>query len=69
MYLVDSIFKNGLTKAHVYFHRADVYVKTLEYIIKYRGLYPNQNEYIDFAIEYEFRKPISQLLKMTEEKS
>lgn len=66
MHLVNSICRNGLAKAHIYFNRASIYVKTLENIMIYMGLYPNKNEYIDFAISNEFKQPITQLISLTE---
>ncbi|MCM1004290.1 MAG: hypothetical protein NC408_08120 [Candidatus Gastranaerophilales bacterium] len=69
MHLVKSIFNKGLEEAHTYCLRAKVHAEILEDIIKYMEIYPNKNEYIDFAIRYEFKQPIWQLIKMTENKN
>lgn len=65
MHLVNSIYTKGLEAAHAYSIRAEVYANILEDIVKQMEIYPHKDEYIDFAIRYEFKRPISQLVEMT----
>lgn len=65
MHLINSIYKNGLESAHASCLRAQVYSNIIEDIVKYMGIYPNKDKYIDFAIKYEFNEPLHKLSKMT----
>lgn len=67
MHLINSIYKNGLENIHASCLRAQVYAEIIEDIVKYMGIYPHKDEYIDFAINFEFNKPLSQLIKMSKD--
>lgn len=63
MHLVNSIFNRCLDTVHTHCQRAEVHFESLKNTVKYMQIFPNKDEYIDFAIRNEFEKPLSELIE------
>lgn len=66
MHLVNSIYNNSMKSAHENFLRIQAYSEILRDLVMHIGIYPNKDEYIDFAIKQEFEMPIRKLIEMTD---
>lgn len=66
MSIINTIIKNSSKAIYTFLTKTEVYADIIEDTLKHSGLYPNKDDYIDYALYNDLKLPINDLINMVE---